>query len=610
MVGTSLKAKELSDILRDRFYLPDHLGDWMVLWTERIFREPDGSVAADIALVRLDEGYKSISFSKIDFRQLRVISVPIKLLSIISPGVLFQDGDFNLDKIYELASPFKLKIDASKATHLQVSNWELGSEFRKRIGLTRTDLAWSSGRRNSFGEKSNIMVIVNSDSSLNAKYIVYPCNEIARFYLFRSSKLIKALITPFEVSKKDNVLYNPTSLKIEDGYKFFVIREEMNYSDAPYLARIAFSQRCKQAVDVLQVSLLNSTVFGQFNSSCYLNTVFPFEGETIHEVYGISVPIGDINIFLILEITECYAEFPFTSLRFSKENEYPEIDKNRQPIPGVGTSRHLGDQGPKLKTKTIYHYEPTFDKDLTRNNRIGNDPQINDLEYVVRKVRFPNLTTDIIRVKIDPVPPKHEYGGVTHKHVSNLSLSELKEKNSGSTGLNVSSGEYVLDYKTPGNYLDFIRLMVEYYRSIGCEVSFHNGNTEEGVFDFDTILMNIITSDRGLSKNEFNFSHMPDKLPRRAVVFQVKYANQYVLVMEFEPIGRNAYHAFQNENPKTSFSFSDVSLLLETAITSQGSFKDLPELYVRKRFYHENTSPEHHALKILSAFGYKVDTKV
>ena len=603
MRRTDLNADEIRDILKDS--LSDLFGTWMIIWTERIYRRPDGNILAEVALARiLEKNLTQFNSSKLDMKRLKTKSIPIELLSVISPGLLVKDGLLLFEQHYDYIKPERISINVDGVKSTSLATWPLGKSLRKRIGLGRTTIPYSTGRKASFGEKSNVYVIQNSNPSIKAEYIIYPSTELARFYLFRSSRMIESLIVPLQVSRKDNVFYDPKSLRYpseEDPYHFMIIRDEMIVRDVPVLARIAFSREAKMAAEEIQTSLVNAQNFSQIGSDFFLNTFFPFTGETTHEVYGMFLSLDGVNVFLVLEISECYKHFPFMALGFAKEKEFPKtVDKTLPPVPGVGNDAKGGKSG--TQTKIFFLYTASFDADTTRNNRTKNDRQIENAEYVDRRVRYPNLTPNIWRIREDSVAPKNENIKQAKKLVSNLSQNQQRGERTDSTGLDIISDDRAVEYKTPGNYADRIKHIVDYYRKSGCAVKYHNGIDEDGVEEFDFIVIDF--NKRALTSDQLKFSRMPDGAKRRVIAFQVQYMMKHVLVMEFEPIGRNAYNVFHKADPSIPFVYSDVAELIEEAVSSVGGFGTLPKIYKRKRFYHEQTSPKHNAIKILRDLGF------
>lgn len=607
MLRTNLKSSEIGDILKDRFTSSDILGHWMVIWIERIYQHPDGNIVAEVALARiLETRLTSFSSSKMDFSQLKTITVPTHLLPLISPGLIFKDGLIEIDLHYNYIKPERISINVDAIESTSLASWALGDKLRKKIGLTRTDIPFSTGRKKTFGEKSKIYVIKNTNPSLDAECIVYPSTEIARFYLFRSSIMAQGLIAPRTISLGENIFYVPQSLEYpdhENPYHYLTIRDKMLVRDVHIIARMAFSKEARMAAEEINTSLLNGQSFGN-TGSFFLNTFFPFSGETQQKVYGVTLDLDVSKVFLVLEINECYKPFPFSSLRFARESGVPKVNNTLPPVPGHALDPNKSTGRDSDSKKIYYIFNPTFDEDTSRNNKTKNDRRIENAEYVDRRVRYPNLTADIKEVRHEHIiPPKKDKLAIANKPTSNLSQNQVKADQTDSTGLIIASDENPnARYRYPGNYVDRIKLIVRCLVQLGCRVRYHNSIDKHGTEDFSYIYINV--DRQQLNSNQRKFSEMSDNVPRRVIAFEIEYFNCSILIIEFEPIGHNAYNVFCKRDSPTPFTYSDVAIIIEEAVTSVGRWDTLPRTYKKKKLYHGISSPNEYAIRILKAFGF------
>ena len=606
MWRTRLTDSQIKDILKDLFSNFDYHSYWMILWIGKLYKNAEGNILIETAFVRIKEvELTKFDISKLDFGHLKVIGIPAHLVSIIVPGLLFKEGLVDLHIHYNYLRPEKIKISVDGIKSTTLGSWTHGDELRKKLGFHKNDLPFKAGEKKRFGERSNIYVIPNTNTDLPVDYLIYPSMEMARGYLFRSSIIAQGMIDPNSISKKDNIFYVPQSLKYPNQgnpFHFLTLRDEMYSSDAWLIARIAFSHETKLAVAEIQKEFLNGEPFSQ-TKPLYINTIFPFNGDAHQEVYGMTIDLGDIKVFLVFEISECYSLFPYTSLRYSKESKTPKVNNLLPEVPGVDEGNDQGGDEENKNPNYWYIYTPSFDKDATRNNAKKNDVNIKNAIYTDKKIRFPNLTKDIRRIVFErDVAPKEDHNRKTILPTSNLSQNQQKEKNTNSTALEVLSEEGKDVFLDGGNYIDLIKSIVKHFVAFGCRVRYHNGLDEHGQDDFHCIRINVEGLE--LDSQQRKFSEMSDNLQRRVVAVCAELKGKHFLLLEFEPRGQNAYKIFLKTNNHEAFSNDDVAMLIEHAIVTYGSMSNLSKNYKYFRFNHEKSSPRAHAKRILKGVDF------
>lgn len=176
-----------------------------------------------------------------------------------------------------------------------------------------------------------------------------PCVEILRFYYASSTALIREVIgggIGKDVDDPHNTLYNPdpelTFINTDTGQAHIQLRRRMRDSDAPTLARTRFSPYA-----FAQTSNISKHIIHQCANNKPVSIVAypPFECATEWRALGKPFHFGRVPIvgepdtrhwhFLVYEILSCSAPFPFSSLKFDRDNDgrsqlAPETAEERQ----------------------------------------------------------------------------------------------------------------------------------------------------------------------------------------------------------------------------------------------------------------------------------------
>jgi len=465
MLWTKLTDEELIKTFAEPLEKFDSKGYWMVLWIGKIVTRMDRNIYVEFSLIRIVESnLTEFDFSKLDKRQIRTFQIHIRLIPMLRPGTIFKEGKIILGKQYEYFRPTLVEIDTRNNSSQLIGNCELGQAFKKSIGLHNNDALYQI--RNDFANRCNVWVLDNIDPTIDADLIVYPSYEIMRFSLFRSSRMVQALVDPFSFSNKHNNLYDPDTLKLpspEQPWHQITLRDEMHTTDAAFIARDAFDIIARKAARKIYQSFFNdeSKLRGEF----YLDAEFPFKDKVKQLVNGFMLNVNGIKIFFVLEIIQCHSSFPFNSLRFKRESDDSKTDKDKPPVPGkTYNPEDKKNKNPKEKSPKIrYKYHPEFDYDPTNNSKIKNNQRFTKALYVEKKrVRFPNLTRDIKPLRIaKTVPPKIDNQQIQTLPTVNISANNFKASNTDSAGFELSLKEpkEVEEY-TVGNYADLFRLIV------------------------------------------------------------------------------------------------------------------------------------------------------
>jgi hypothetical protein len=157
----------------------------------------------------------------------------------------------------------------------------------------------------------------------------------------------------------------------------------------------------------------------------------------------------------------------------------------------------------------------------------------------------------------------------------------------------------------PGNYADLLKLIVLYFKKIACSIKYYNLVDEDGQEDFCYITFEVSESESHPKQRAF--THVLNGRRRRCVAIDVDYEGKHFLIFELEPHGNTSTKVFVKENEPAKydrFSNDDIRFIINESIENMAQWKFIQHIKLY-RIYHEKTSPEDHAKRILERIGFK-----
>jgi hypothetical protein len=207
-----------------------------------------------------------------------------------------------------------------------------------------------------FYEKAWRQEIVGFENKIENRYdgLIVPCIELVKFYYANSSQMFLQIFKDGLLGDDNRVFKSRRTVMPDTNGEngFIYLSKQVKNIDLPLVARLAFDPYALKQARKIYYSLLAAD---KLKDGKVPETLFPFiDQQTKLKVHGIPIQSGNKRYFLVNWIESCTAAFPFTDLKFWRENpgrmikEPPGKDFNGNP----SSYNYPDDYSPTPNTKT------------------------------------------------------------------------------------------------------------------------------------------------------------------------------------------------------------------------------------------------------------------
>ena len=300
------------------------------------------------------------------FENTNKVQVPVSYLKVLRLGDVWHKGTrvpLAHDKSM-LAAFSNLHIDDTNTQTLISSAY---------IGNKNYILPFSHHPYHSSATKAYCEVITLP----NGNIIVIPHYVILQAYFSTSQYVFTQL---FKFGLDLGSIYDSASSYIDnEGSAFVLLKKWTHDKAAPEVARIAFDKQAYSAVSGISKQFVLQK---NRNEPIRPKTKIPFSGITNLDVFGKWCPVEERMAFIVYDILNCTAPYPFNALEHFRDNPGDKGENNTSH--SLKLSNGGGPSKPKPKPVNDHNVE------LKPENEPSN--QIDELELMSREgTRFPDL---------------------------------------------------------------------------------------------------------------------------------------------------------------------------------------------------------------------------
>ncbi len=438
-----------------------HEGNWICLGNTKTLRKPEQNANVQERVFFISENYfKRGNDFQHAFKKNEIIffDIGIKLLPLVIPGTVFSyTGEIIQENVQTAA---KANKDENTNTYLGISNVGTRKILLNNHGTINPQslesiLSKSFLENSSFKFFQGIQCISVPDENNKETYI-FPCSEIARFFLFTGSSLCDSLIGTVQSKDPLNDLEINFLMEQRDLY----LETKQGYSELELitLGRIAISPRTQYVIKGMLSFLQNgfarpSKADPQTRANdAYLSLQFPFASSSNMIISGIPLAVSGRNYFLVFQIHETDEKLSFDRIKWT---------------PTIDTSQWKDKKG---HGKLPFSGVPTLSF-RTNNKSPKDDRKITSLESgdkgsFTESINIKNGSLGLLNNKTLPEVIRIEKKDQENRHLSKCFITETYnntittgKQGSGKSG--TSSGKLDVDVdegnkvEKPRNWLEF-----------------------------------------------------------------------------------------------------------------------------------------------------------
>lgn len=296
-----------------------------------------------------------------DYSDSKIVLVPISYLLIIRLGDVWHKG-----QLYPL-NHHKNMIE--KFSNVKICNY-----------TTETIVAGAKSSKGKYYIPYTYHPYHNQATQSYCEAVKLPSGHIAIFphyvilqaYFSASQYVFQQL---FKFGLQLDSIFDPSESYIDsDKNAFILLKNKTHDHAASQVARIAFDPKAKSVASNISLNLAAQKRNGQPRR---LKAGFPFEDQTIDlNVYGKWCPLDSKRkVFIVFNILDCSAEYPFDDLRYFRDNPGDKAKENSAPQ-GAEHKTYSRKATPKIDKQDQLNLSPQEQpsdqiEQLLLNNRRG-----------------------------------------------------------------------------------------------------------------------------------------------------------------------------------------------------------------------------------------------
>ncbi len=365
------------------------------------FRNRSKMPYVDLIISRLfqhpsETDYLNANCSAVPYQKIK--SVPVEMLACLRIGDIWHKGELFEIPSYE-SFEFSFSPDDSETI---VAGEQFDSDNFEY---------WISYHSHPYHRKAT-QVYCEKIQVSSTQYVVIPHYVILQAYFSRCSFVFRKI---FEFGIDFDDFFNSTKTSLGDGNPGIItLRKSVHDVAAEEVARIAWDEKAHSAIKKVSD---NFAIQNSSGRKVRPKTIFPFSSTTSMKVRGKWCGINDRDqSFIVFDITECTASFPFESLIHYRDNpggkggnqgeKPPTPDAsglNLPPSPNAPDGTDLDtDEEPSnwmgavdLGSRSSIDYIDLLDKEVEKKDNEATD---GDTEFCGDYVRFSEVDVNNLAV--------------------------------------------------------------------------------------------------------------------------------------------------------------------------------------------------------------------
>lgn len=436
-------------------------GNWICLGNTKTIRKPESNANVQERVFFISENYfKRGNDFHHAFKKNEIVffDIGIKLLPLVIPGTVFSNTGEIIQENTQTAE--KAKNGENTNTYLGISNVCIRKIFLNNHG-TINPQSLESILSASFLENSSFKFFqgiqcLSVPYENNKETYIFPCSEIARFFLFTGSSLCDSLIGT--VQSKEPLDNLEISFLMEQRDLYLETKQGYSELELITLGRIAISPRTQYVIKGMLSFLQNGFARPSkanpqtFANDAYLSLQFPFASSSNMIISGIPLVVSGRNYFLVFQIHETDEKLSFDRIKWT-----PTIDTSQwKDKEGHGQLPFSGD--PTLSFRTN-NKSPKDDRKIT-------SLESGDKGSFTESINIKNGSLGLLNNKTLPEVIRIEKKDQENRHLSKCIITETNNNtittgNQGSGKSGTSSGKLDVDVdednkvEKPRNWFEF-----------------------------------------------------------------------------------------------------------------------------------------------------------
>ena len=235
----------------------------------------------------------------------RTVTVQFSLISMIPLGSLWTDGICDAELLDDETDRLEFSVLPRAVRLARAGQFLSGESGEHLLDFKQFDL--HRGDTGAFCLRIDLP---------GKPIVVVPVVEVLRFYFGTTSDLLKRIVTG-QTAK----LWRSSNVD-ETGTAFLDLRDGVVIASVAQIARIAFNEDAREAAALVEKSLTAASANG---TKLYPKTRFPFSMPATLRGAGILIePEAGPRRFVVMQIEQCSAKYPFESLTYTGGSEPAE----------------------------------------------------------------------------------------------------------------------------------------------------------------------------------------------------------------------------------------------------------------------------------------------